>query len=161
VELPIEYACRTELVAIGRHVVVRIIDGHRSQMEDFDRLAAVIASKMPKGRPFGVLHVSWHGTPQAAPAVQRHAAKLLEGYADEAVVVVALLGVGFWSASFTAALAAFAKTLGHSRINVETNLEAATQLLARELVGINAEALASAYEALHLHMRSLPRDPSR
>lgn len=154
-QLLIEYASRAELVALGDHVVVRIVDGHHTESADFDRLEAAIIRRMDDARAFGVLHVSWHGTPTPSPEVQRYGAQMVDRYAERACVVIAVLGLGFWSAALLSAMGGFTRMLKFTRVRVETSIDAAARALAEDLVGLDATALVSAYEELHRHMRSL------
>jgi hypothetical protein len=153
----IQYASRTELVAVTSHMVVRIVDGHRTTTADFDRLDATVTRELAASPVFGVLQVVCHGTPPAPPPIRRHGAQLMERYAERSCVVVALLGLGFWTSALRTAIVAFTTLLRTTHIHLEDSVEAAAERLASELVGLNPEELVAAFTELHDHMRTLPK----
>lgn len=154
-EFVVQYASRTQLVATSSHLVVRIIDGHRTVADDFDRLDEVVKASFADVPSFGVLQILYHGNQPPPPDVRRRAAALMESYADRACVVVALLGLGFWSSTLRAAINGLSSLLRLSEIHVEGSVEAAAEQLARELIGLDAPAIVDASEQLLDHMRTL------
>ena len=156
VELQIRHATRTQLLASGEFVVVRILDGHNTDFEDIDRIAELIETEKRDARLAGFFQVICQGTPQLDPEVRRYAAKILDSYGDRACTVVVLLGLGFWTATLRLALSAFTSMMRNGKnVHIEGKIEAGAQTLARELIGLNAEELCEAYAELYEHMRTL------
>lgn len=153
-EFEIAYATRTELVAFSSHVVIRITDGHRSEPHDYDRLEAVIADKVGGG-DYGLLVVIHHGTPPPSPETWRYATQVANRRPPGAHVIVARLGLGFWSASAQALLAKLLASLRVKDVQITGSIEEAAQVLATELIGINPDELVRGYDELYLHMRGL------
>ena len=154
-DLVIHYATRTELVATADHLVIRIVDGHRTSVEDVERLARLFDTKFAEIRLVGFLQVIRQGTPPLAPEVRRHAATILGCYGDRVVGVIALVGLGFWTASLRFGLRAFNSLLRRNPMYIESTAEAGLETLARELVGLNVDELTEVYFQVSEHMASL------
>lgn len=137
-------------------MIVRIIDHHATTEQDFDRLAETIDAQMAGVPLYGVLQIALQGSPTPGLSVLRRAAQVMEARADRAVLVIATLGLGFWASTFRSAVRAFGGLLRTSSFQLESSIEGAAEVLARELVGLNADELLAGFVELLEYMRSLP-----
>lgn len=155
----IKYASRTELVAYGEHVVVRLVEGHQTDFADIDRVVGVFEEELGDAALGGYFQVIFQGTPPLHPEVRRYAAQSLDGYGDRVSSVFVLLGLGFWQSSLRLALKGFTKLIQRSGVIIEGSIEAGAYSLARELIGLNPEELKLSCLELQAHMRELEREP--
>ena len=155
VSFAIRYASRTELVACGGQVVVRLVEGHWTETEDIDRLLAVIDDELGEASVGGLFQVFFQGSPPLTAKVRRYAARALGPRGDRVVSVFVVQGLGFWKSSLDEAIDGFAKLSEGSGVILESSIEAGAQRLALELVGLNPEALCESCLELQAHMRGL------
>lgn len=151
-EFEIQYATRTELVATCAGVIVRIVDGHRTTIEDFDRFFALLDAHFTDVPLVGVIQITRQGTPKLDSEVRRHVAQLYDARADRLVGVMVLLGIGFWMSAFSRTLGTFNGLLRRNQMALEATVEAGCETLARELIGLNAAELTAACQQLARRM---------
>lgn len=151
----IQYASRTELVACGGQVVVRLVEGHWTESADIDRLVAVIDEALGEAPAGGLFQVFFQGSPPLTSKVRRYAAQALDVHGERLVCVFVVEGLGFWKSSLGEAIDGFAKLSERSGVMLESSLEAGARRLALELVGLNPEALRDSCLDLQAHMRGL------
>ncbi|EDM79745.1 hypothetical protein PPSIR1_31638 [Plesiocystis pacifica SIR-1] len=151
----VEYASRNELVAVAGPVVIRMMDGRATTIEDYRRLMPVLEVAMEQDPAVGFLHVFHSGTPPATPEVRRHAAQLFEPLAARLASVMILTGDGLSSKLMRNSAQSVKSILRNSSFDVARSIDEGARMLALDLVGIDPELLASQCEELHVHMRSL------
>lgn len=137
-----------EICATWGPIVIRICDGARTEIEDLDRVEALFDELLESRSAVGMLLVITHETPLPTTATQRYALNAMSRYGDKLVVAVATLGLGFWASTFRTTLDTILRMLRGANMTIEGNPEAAVARLSGELIGIDPEALLSAYRGL-------------
>jgi hypothetical protein len=148
VEPTIRFHSPQEICATWGAVVIRICDGVRTEVDDLVRIQALFDELLESRSAVGMLVVFTHETPLPTTATQRHAINAMSGYGDRLVVAVATLGLGFWASAFRATLDAILRMLRGTHMAIEGTVDAAVARLSSELIGIDPDALASAYQGL-------------
>ena len=153
--IEVQYGDAEELVAAGDYVIIRIVDGQRSTTADFDRLVGVLDSALGDVPLVGYIQIVRQGTPPLQPEVRRHVAEIFDTYSDRVVGVIVLLGLGFWTKSYRLAMRAFNSLLRRSHVHVAGTVEGGFEILANEMIGLNAEELMQTYARLSEDMAEL------
>ncbi len=148
VEPVIRFRSAQEICATWGAVVIRICDGGRTELDDLARVELLFDELLETRTAIGMLLVFTHETPLPTTATQRYAINSMSRYGDKLVVAVATLGLGFWASAFRTSLDAVLRLLRGGNMSMEGNVEAASRRLATELIGIDPDALLSAYRGL-------------
>lgn len=157
-QLDIRHHSARDIYALWGPVMIRIIDGARTEPADIDRNLALLTELLAT-RPYcGMLVVSHHGSPTPSLATLRYASNLIADVKDRTVLTLALLGLGFWAETSRATAAALMRLIG-SPIALEGSVEAAARRMALDLIGIDPEALCAASEQLERAFRRTEAGP--
>jgi hypothetical protein len=129
-------------------VLVRLLDGGPTTIEDVDLACAVFDRMLERHSTIGAFVVVEHGTPVPPVSVRHYVGERFGAYADRMVSGVCMLGLGFWAKAAYAAVTMMVRLAGKSTVVLDTNLERAASRLALELVGVDPEGLVEFCEQL-------------
>ncbi len=147
-EPEIRYRSAHEVCAIWGAVVIRICDGVRTEVEDLERVDKLFDELLATHGAIGMLLVFTHDTPLPTPAAQRYTMSSMSRYGPRLTIAVAALGLGFWASALRSTVDMILRVVRARNAVVEGSAEAAVSRLANELIGIDPDALLSAYEGL-------------
>jgi hypothetical protein len=137
-----------EICATWGPVVIRICDGVRTEVEDLVRVQRVFDELLATHETVAMLLVFTHGTPLPDGPTHRYTKEAMAGYGDRVIFGVALLGMGFWASTVSAAMGLIARALGRGTVFIEKTVERACGRLAAELVGLDADKMLAVYQQL-------------
>jgi hypothetical protein len=148
VQMQVRYQTDREICATRGPVVIRICDGIQTELDDLLRVEKLFDELLETHADIAILLVLTHGTPLPDAAVHRYAMESAQGFGDRVVLCVALLGLGFWASTVRATMGAFTRVLRRGNVWLEGSVERAIERLTTELVGIDPDALMTAYREL-------------
>ena len=127
-------------------VLIRVFRG-ATEIPDVDRGCEIVGSLLERWPIAGVLAIAHHGTSLPDAATRKHASRSFGAFGDRLVIVQCQLGLGFWAEAARATAMAIARMI-RSHTYVESNVEAAAQRMALEMVGIDPAAIVAAHDQM-------------
>jgi hypothetical protein len=137
-----------EYLASWGPVLVRLLDGGTTTIEDIDRACEVLDRMLERHSAIAVFVVVEHGTPVPPATVRSYVGERFGAYDERVVNGVCMLGLGFWAKAAFSAVTTMVRLSGLSTFVLETNLERAASRLALELIGLDAQGLVEFCEQL-------------
>jgi hypothetical protein len=154
--LAIKHQSDTQVYATWGPVLLRIIDGDKTDPPEIDRSHGMCLELLDEWPTIGSLLIVHHGSPIPSLATLRYARQLMAGLEDRMVVGVALLGLGYWAQAARVTASFFARlTRGNSMV-LAGSVDSAVESMSFELVGIDREQLHSACAELERRFRNKP-----
>jgi hypothetical protein len=152
--LDVRHQVANEICAIWGPVVIRLVDGARTEPSDIDRVRVMLEELIDHWPTIGMLTIAHHGTPLASVATMRYSMQRMGNLEDRLVVGIALLGLGFWADAGRTTVE-FMTRLANRRntFMLGNSVESVVDRMAFELVGLEREQLCSAYDELERRFR--------
>ncbi|NJK31740.1 MAG: hypothetical protein HC927_04585 [Deltaproteobacteria bacterium] len=145
-DVEVRYADAGQVLATCGSLMMRIVDGGRTELVDVDRALALFDELAETVDHVGVLIVVHHDSPTPPLPVLRYMASSGARLYQRGVMVCVVLGLGFWAMTAQRSLMILASFAG-TRVLIESNLEAAAERLAGTVPGLEPNTVLRAYEA--------------
>ena len=150
----VHYAAADQVIVSDGPLVVRLVEGARTDFIDIDRVLGVFEQRLATHDHVGVLIVVHHGAPVPSPYVLRYMAKSGVEVGRRGTIVFVLLGLGFWAMSAHRSVEVLARLVGFD-VPVEVQIEAAAERLAA-VPGLSADAILRTYESAAQRLTAKP-----
>ena len=157
-EAQVEHQTTSERLVTRGLLMVRVLDGGSTTLEDVDLACQVIDRLLERHPTVASVVIVEHGTPTAPVAVNRYAAERFGSYGDRLLVGVCMLGLGFWAKAAFNSMTVALRFTDAITLLLDTNLEGLARQLADELIGLDPDDLVAFFEQQREHMRA-QREP--
>lgn len=153
-EVTVHHQTSGERVVTRGLLLVRVLDGGTTTVEDVDRACVLIDWMLERYPTVALVVIVEHGTPLVPLAVNRYAAERFGSYGARLVTGVCLLGLGFWAKAALNSMLVVLRFTDTNTVLIDTSLENFARQMVYELVGLDPDELVAFFEQQRAHLRA-------